>query len=148
MRFQFASVLVFLLVACLFLAVTLLLGRIVRPQVPSADKGMVYECGEVPLGGGWFNFNPRFYIVALVFLVFDIEVAFTFPVATAFRRWVSTGHGALALGEIATFVAVLGLGLAYVWSRGDLEWLRGLDRAEHPVVAVAAVVASEPPRAE
>ena len=124
MQFHFAAVLVFLLVACLFLAITLTLGRLVRPSTPTPEKGAVYECGEQALGAGWFNFNPRFYVVALVFLIFDIEVAFTYPVATVFGRYVATGAGALALGEIAAFIAVLALGLAYVWRRGDLEWLR------------------------
>lgn len=124
MSFHFASVLVFLLVACAFLAITLTLGRLVRPRVPSAEKGAVYECGEQALGAGWFNFNPRFYVVALIFLIFDIEIAFTYPVATVFSRWLSTGDGALAFFEIAAFVGVLAIGLAYVWRRGDLEWLR------------------------
>ena len=124
MTFQLASVLVFLLVACGFLAVTLLIGKLLRPSTPTATKGAGYECGEQPLGGGWFNFNPRFYIVALVFLIFDVEIAFTYPVAAVFRRWVATGEGAVAFLEIAVFIAVLGFALAYVWRRGDLEWLR------------------------
>ena len=124
MFFHFASVLVFLLVASGFLAVTLLIGKVFRPSTPTRAKGEVYECGEQPLGGGWFNFNPRFYVVALVFLIFDVEIAFTYPVATVFRRWVASGEGAVALLEIGAFIAVLGLALAYVWRRGDLEWLR------------------------
>jgi NADH-quinone oxidoreductase subunit A len=126
MLFHFASVLGFVLVACLFLAVTLLIGKLLRPVTPTREKGMVYECGEQPFGGGWFNYNPRFYVIALVFLVFDIEVAFTYPVATVFRRWVSTGDGAVAFLEIGAFVLVLAFALAYVWARGDLEWLRTL----------------------
>jgi NADH-quinone oxidoreductase subunit A len=126
MQFHFATVLVFLLVACLFLAITLTLGKLVRPSTPNPEKGAVYECGEQALGSGWFNFNPRFYVVALVFLIFDIEVAFTYPVATVFRRWLATGDGAIAFAEIGVFVAILGFALAYVWRRGDLEWLRGI----------------------
>jgi NADH-quinone oxidoreductase subunit A len=124
LSFHFASVLVFLLVACGFLAATLLIGKLPRPATPTRAKGEVYECGEQPLGGGWFNFNPRFYVVALVFLIFDVEIAFTYPVATVFRRWVASGDGLVALLEIGAFIAVLALGLAYVWRRGDLEWLR------------------------
>ncbi|HEY0714149.1 MAG TPA: NADH-quinone oxidoreductase subunit A [Polyangia bacterium] len=126
MRFHFATVLVFLLVACGFLVITLTLGRLLRPATPSPEKAAVYECGEQAVGGGWFNFNPRFYTVALIFLIFDIEVAFTYPVATAFRHWLSTGRGLIAFLEIAGFIAVLAFGLAYVWRRGDLEWIRGL----------------------
>jgi NADH-quinone oxidoreductase subunit A len=124
MELHFASVLAFLVVACLFLAVTLLLGKLLRPATPNPLKNAGYECGETAIGGGWFNFNPRFYIVALVFLIFDVEVAFTFPVATVFRAWVAAGDGGVAFLEIVAFVAVLALGLAYVWRKGDLEWLR------------------------
>jgi NADH-quinone oxidoreductase subunit A len=124
MEFHFGAVLAFALVACLFLFVTLTLGRLLRPAIHDETKGTVYECGEQPIGGGWFNFNPRFYVVALVFLVFDVEVAFTYPVAAVFRRWLAVGDGALALIEIALFVLVLAVGLAYVWVKRDLEWLR------------------------
>lgn len=128
MQFHFGAALAFVVVAGAFLLVTLLVGRLLRPSVPTASKGMAYECGEQPLGAGWFNFNPRFYVVALVFLIFEVEVAFTFPVAAAFRRWVAAGDGALAFLEIALFVLVLALGLAYVWVKGDLEWVRVLRR--------------------
>lgn len=124
MQFHFANVLVFVVLAAAFLLATLAIGRLLRPSTPGDAKGTVYECGEAPVGAGWFNFNPRFYVVALVFLIFDVEVAFTYPVAVVFRRWVATGQGALAFGEIAAFVVVLALGLAYVWRRGDLDWLR------------------------
>ena len=124
MELHFASVLAFLVVACLFLAATLLAGKFLRPATPNARKNAGYECGETAIGGSWFNFNPRFYVVALVFLIFDVEVAFTFPVATVFRAWVAAGDGGVAFFEIVAFVAVLALGLAYVWRKRDLEWLR------------------------
>jgi NADH-quinone oxidoreductase subunit A len=135
MQFHFASVLVFLLVACLFLAITLTLGKLVRPSTPNPEKGAVYECGEQAIGSAWFNFNPRFYVIALVFLIFDIEIAFTYPVATIFRRWLDTGNGAMAFAEIGFFIALLAFGLAYVWRRGDLEWLRTATPAAPPVDA-------------
>ncbi len=128
MPIEFANVLIFIILAAAFLLVTLTIGRLVRPAAPSATKGATYECGEQALGPGWFNFNPRFYVVALVFLIFDVEVAFTYPVATVFERWVARGDGALAFLEIAMFIAVLALGLAYVWRRGDLDWVRNLKR--------------------
>jgi NADH-quinone oxidoreductase subunit A len=84
----------------------------------------VYECGETPIHQAWFNFNPRFYIVALIFLIFDVEVAFTYPVAVVFKRWVEEGAGYVALFEIALFVGILAIGLAYIWVKGDLEWVR------------------------
>jgi NADH-quinone oxidoreductase subunit A len=103
-------------------------GRLLRPSAPSADKGLGYECGERPLGRGWFNFNPRFYVVALVFLIFDVEVAFTYPVAVVFKRWIARGDGAAAFAELGLFMAILVFALGYVWRRGDLEWLRSLKR--------------------
>jgi NADH-quinone oxidoreductase subunit A len=124
MPIEFASVLIFVGLAAVFLVVTLTVGRLVRPSAPNAAKNASYECGEHATGQGWFNFNPRFYMVALVFLIFDVEVAFTYPVATVFRRWVARGAGGAALLELGLFVAVLALGLGYVWRRRDLDWLR------------------------
>lgn len=124
MQFELANVLVFLTLGGGIVFATLLLGKILRPQVANRAKLEIYECGEHPISGAWFNFNPRFYIVALIFLIFDVEVAFTYPVGVVFRRWVQEGAGGLAFVEIALFVAILMLGLAYVWRKGDLEWIR------------------------
>lgn len=128
MPIEFAQVLIFMLLAGVFLLVTLGVGRLLRPHSPTAAKGASYECGEQAMGGGWFNFNPRFYLVALVFLIFDVEAAFTYPVAAVFQRWVARGEGGAAFAEIGAFMAILGLGLAYVWRRGDLDWVRTLKR--------------------
>jgi NADH-quinone oxidoreductase subunit A len=124
MLFNLANILVFLGLGLGFLVMTLTVGRILRPATPDAEKLSIYECGEKPITQAWFNFNPRFYIVALVFLIFDVEVAFTYPVAVVFRRWVSEGAGAFAFAELALFILILILGLAYVWRKGDLEWIR------------------------
>jgi NADH-quinone oxidoreductase subunit A len=124
MQINLANILVFLGLGAGFLAVVLGLGRLVRPKVDEAVKLSIYECGERPLARAWFNFNPRFYIVALVFLVFDVEVAFTFPVVTVFERWVREGNGLFAFLELFVFVAVLAVGLAYVWVKRDLEWVQ------------------------
>lgn len=126
MQFEFANILIFIALGGGFLFATLGLGKLLRPSTQDPTKGTVYECGEMPIGSGWFNFNPRFYIVALIFLIFDVEVAFTYPVASIFTRWAAMGEGALAFFEIFTFIFILGLGLAYVWVKGDLEWLKRL----------------------
>ncbi|OFZ79870.1 MAG: hypothetical protein A2583_06270 [Bdellovibrionales bacterium RIFOXYD1_FULL_53_11] len=126
-EFGFVSVLVFLSLAFLFVFGVLVAGRFVRPRRPSREKASVYECGERPIGKAWFNFNPRFYIIALVFLIFDVEIAFTFPVATVFSAWVKAGKAALVYSELALFVGILLVGLAYVWRKGDLDWLKKLD---------------------
>jgi len=125
MRFELASILAFLVVGVALPLLMLTAGGLVRPRTPNPLKGTEYECGELPSArGAWFNFNPRFYVVALVFLVFDVEVAFTWPVAAAFRRWVAEGRGATAFVELALFIVILAVGLAYVWRRRDLDWIR------------------------
>ena len=124
MQFHLANILVFVGLGLAFLFAILLAGRIFRPQTPDPDKLTSYECGERPFSQAWFNFNPRFYIIAIAFLVFDVEVAFMYPVATVLRHWVASGAGWFAFGEIAVFVAVLALALAYIWRKGDLEWVR------------------------
>jgi NADH-quinone oxidoreductase subunit A len=126
MPFDFAQVLIFMLLALGFVVGALTFSRLVAPRVPSADKGEIYECGERPIGDAWFNFNPRFYIVALIFVVFDVEIALTFPVAVVFKAWTKAGVGIPALFELLVFVAVLLAGLAYVWKKGDLEWIKRL----------------------
>lgn len=124
MLFDLASIFFFVVVGVSVPLLMLTLGWLVRPHTPNPEKLTTYECGEIPVQAAWFNFNPRFYIVALVFLVFDVEVAFTYPVAVVFRRWVAVGAGSVAFVELAVFVAILVLGLAYVWRRGDLDWIR------------------------
>lgn len=126
MLFEYASVGAFFLVAIVFIFGALLFGRLVRPNRMYDKKLQTYECGEEPVGQAWFNFNPRFYIIALIYIVFDIEIAFIYPVATVFKRWVSQGSGWFAFIEVSIFIGILLLGLAYVWVKGDLEWIRAL----------------------
>jgi NADH-quinone oxidoreductase subunit A len=126
MPFHFANVLLFSATAILFVLGSLVAGRFLRPNAPNREKGMIYECGEKPIGQAWFNFNPRFYLIALVFVIFEVEIAFMFPVASVYKSFIEQGQGLLAFGEISVFVAVLAVGLAYVWAMGDLEWVKGL----------------------
>ena len=124
MLFDFANVLVFTALGAGFVGVNLLIGKFLRPNNPQTRKLSTYECGEPSTGSAWVNFNIRFYIVALIFIVFEVEIAFIFPVATAFRRWVESGQGAFAFVEILLFVGILLLGLVYAWAKGDLEWVK------------------------
>ena len=124
MLFDFANVLVFLGLAIGFAATVMLFGRIIRPDIKEVNKEIAYECGEKPVGNAWIQFNFRFYLVAIIFVIFDVEVAFMFPVATVFRQWVAGGKGILALGEVLVFVLLLFVGLVYVWSKGDLRWIK------------------------
>lgn len=129
MQFDFAMVLVFVVAAVGFALTNLLVGALLRPRFPNVEKEMIYECGERPIGSAWFNFNPRFYIIALVFVIFEVEIALTIPVALVFREWVFSGVGAVALAEILAFVAILFTGLIWIWARRDLEWVKQIEGA-------------------
>jgi len=128
-QFDFAMVLIFVVAAVGFTLTNLLVGALFRPKFPNPEKDLIYECGERPIGGAWFNFNPRFYIIALVFVVFEVEIALTIPVALVFRKWVFDGVGIVALVEIMAFVAILFTGLLWIWARRDLEWVKRIEDA-------------------
>ena len=137
MYFQFANVLVFFLLAFVLCGLMLGLGMLLRPSNPSRAKLSTYECGEPPSGPAWINFNIRFYLIALVFVIFDVELAFVYPVVAVYREWIRNGQGVFALAEIATFIGILAVGLVYVWVKGDLEWLKRLpvERRTEPAPA-------------
>lgn len=164
-----AYLVLFATASLVFVAVNLLLGKLLRPSKPSVEKGEIYECGEPVIGSSFVQFDIRFYVVALLFIIFDVEVSFFFPWAIVFGKAThlaasadaaagSTGAQAEAwtadiarqLGElgmtagesmaelsaaahalswslfadIAIFFTILMVGFAYVWSRGDLDWVR------------------------
>jgi NADH-quinone oxidoreductase subunit A len=137
MYFQFANVLVFITLAFVLCGMMLGLGLLLRPSNPNLGKLSTYECGEPPSGPAWINFNIRFYLIALVFVIFDVELAFVYPVVAVFRDRVKNGQGGFALAEIAIFIGILAIGLVYVWVKGDLEWLKRL-RVEEPADERAA----------
>jgi len=121
MNFDFATVLVYILVSAGFIFGSMTLGRVLRPDRPTPQKLSTYECGEEAIGSAWIQFNVRFYIIALIFLIFDVEIAILFPWAVIFKK-----IGLLALAEILIFVGILVVGFIYVWVKGDLEWLKSL----------------------
>ncbi len=114
---SYLTVAMFVAVGIAFVGGTLLLARLARPSAPNPDKLETYECGPLPFGDAWRQFNMHYYLFALLFVVFDVEAAFLFPWALAFRQ-----VGAYAVAEMIIFVALLGLGLLYAWRRGGLEW--------------------------
>jgi NADH-quinone oxidoreductase subunit A len=120
----YAAVLAFLVVAVAFLVVNLLVWKLIRPSRPSEEKLTTYECGENPTGSAWIQFNIRFYVFALIFIIFDVEAVFLLPWAVVFREL-----GVLAFAEGLVFIAILAVALAYVWRKGDLEWVRAEDRS-------------------
>lgn len=156
----------FATIGFLFVLVSLLLGRVLRASAPTAEKVECYECGEPAVGPGTVQFDLRFYVVALLFLIFEVEVALFFPPATVFGKashllankprqcQVAVGQvdnlpceaatDALTLGsaqtlaltsmlDLGVFFAVLLVGFAYVWRRGDLDWVRAV---RHPPTEV------------
>ena len=93
----------------------------IRPHKPSAIKQSIYECGFETLSGRWSQFNFRYYSLALIFVVFDVEVVFLFPWAARFGV-LSKELGSLVLLEMAVFVGILVVGWLYAWRKGSLEW--------------------------
>lgn len=131
MGYDFGAVLVFAIVAVGFALGGITLSRVLGPRIPNPEKSTIYECGERPIGVAWFNFNPRFYLVALVFVIFEVDIALTFPVVAVFRQWAeaSPAFAWVAFVELFLFTAILVVGLAWVWAHGDLEWVKNLSRA-------------------
>ena len=116
---DFGSVLVFILLGLVLVYVQLLIQKLVAPHNPTQEKLTTYECGEEPEGSAWLQFNIRFYVIALIFLIFDVEVIFLFPWAVVYKEM-----GLLAFIEMAIFLFILIIGLAYVWKKGDLDWVK------------------------
>jgi NADH:ubiquinone oxidoreductase subunit 3 (subunit A) len=122
-----SAILVFLVMGIGFLAMNLVIWRIIRPSRFSEEKLTTYECGENPTGSAWIQFNIRFYVFALIFIIFDVEAVFLLPWAVVFRK-LAEEQGLLPYVEGLVFIAVLVVALAYVWRKGDLEWVRAEDR--------------------
>ena len=122
----FYIVFLFLLIGFFLVAVTLLISRIIQPRKFYKDKYLPYECGEVPVGESWIRFNSRIYIIALIFIIFDVEVVFLFPWAVVFKS-----IGMVAFVEMFIFIAILLVGLAYVWVKGDLDWIKPQPKLTH-----------------
>ena len=121
------TVLLFFGGAVIFIILVMITAYLIRPSRPNREKLSVYECGEEPTGTAWGRFNIRFYVIALIFILFDVELVFLFPWATVFAKRslleaTSGLWGRFALVEMFIFIAVLSLGLAYAWKKGFLEW--------------------------
>lgn len=116
---EFGKIFIFFLVAILFVIVAVLAAKILRPSRPTKEKLLTYECGEDAEGSPWVKFNIRFYVVALIFLIFDVEVVLLIPWAMVYKQF---GIEGFLVG--AVFLFMLGLGMAYEWRKGDLEWER------------------------
>ena len=103
---------------------TLLLGKLIRPKNPGGLKDEIYECGEPTIGPAWVQFDLRFYVVAIVFIVFDVEIAMLYPWAVAYLPSVAQGAGGAVFLEMLFFFGLLVLGFSYLWRFGYLDWVR------------------------
>ena len=117
---DFLPVAIFIGLAVVLLVAPLIIQYIVSPRFnKEGEKLEIYECGEIPEGSAWVQFNIRFYIIALIFIIFDVEVVFLFPWAVVFKDL-----GLIAFIEVMIFLGILVVGFAYVWSKGDLGWVK------------------------
>ncbi len=119
---RFLPVLLVLAIALVFGAVFLGLSFWLGPRRPTALKESTYECGIQPRSSIQIRFFVRFFLVALFFLLFDLEAVFLYPWVILYRDFLAEGRALFALGEMGVFVAVLLVGFVYVWKKGGLEW--------------------------
>lgn len=116
---DFGKILVFIILGAIFVAIAFIINRFLRPVRPTTEKLMTYECGENPIGTPWIKFNVRFYVVALIFLLFDVEITLLIPWAVVYKEFGFYGFGVGIL-----FLFILMLGMLYEWKKGDLDWVR------------------------
>ncbi|MFI5159056.1 MAG: NADH-quinone oxidoreductase subunit A [Sphingobacteriales bacterium] len=125
---EFGKILIFLITGIIVVCLIFFVNRVLAPNHPNFEKQTSYECGEEPVGSAWLPFNSRFYVIALVFLLFEVEMVFVFPWATVFGSHeinnVEPRWGILSLVEMFIFLGILILGLVYVWVKGDLNWIK------------------------
>jgi len=115
---SYLTVAIFAGAAVLLVALMMGLGALLRPKRPQPQKYIAYESGVDPVGGGWSQSQIRYYVFALLFVMFDVEAVFLFPWAGRVREL-----GTFGLVEAATFVLILALGLLYAWRKGVLRWV-------------------------
>jgi NADH-quinone oxidoreductase subunit A len=130
--FEISMVCMFFILGAGFVLLALGFGALVRPRRLRKERNETYECGLEPLGHAWYNFNPRFYMLALIFLIFDVEIVISYPVFTVLKTWAARGEGLLAFFEILLFVIILAAGLVFLWVRGDLEWIKKIELTSGP----------------
>ena len=117
---NYSPVLILTIFAVILIALPLLIQYLISPRDNKGGEKLIpYECGEIPEGSAWVKFNIRFYIIALIFIIFDVEVIFMFPWAIVYKEF-----GLLGFIEMLLFVLVLLVGFFYVWKKGDLDWVK------------------------
>jgi NADH-quinone oxidoreductase subunit A len=136
MQYQLLTFLVFTLFGIAFVVVTVsVLGRLLRPKVDDPAepaKKETYECGEPAIGSSWVRFDIRFYTIALIFLIFDVEVTFLYPWALIFKPLREAKLGLFLFLEVLFFIVILLVGFAYCWAKGDLDWIKSVTKQSSP----------------
>lgn len=126
---EFGEVLLFIVGGVVFVMSALIVSYLVRPNRPNPEKLSTYESGEEPVSAAWSQFNIRFYIIALIFILFEVELVFLFPWATIFARneFIEVTNGSwgwFTMIEMTIFILILAIGLAYAWVNGFLDWVK------------------------
>ncbi|MEI7845895.1 MAG: NADH-quinone oxidoreductase subunit A [Chloroflexota bacterium] len=122
MLLEYIAIAVFIAMTTLVSVIAIVLGTIFGPKRPAGKKSMPYESGMNPIGPGIRRVPVRFYLIAVLFILFDIEVVFFIPWALVFNNFVKAGLGLFMLGEMLVFITILLVGYAYAWKKGALEW--------------------------
>jgi len=122
MLLEYAAIATMILVTLLVAIIAIVLGTLFGPKRPSTSKAMPYESGMNPIGPGTRRVPVRFYLVAVLFILFDIEVVFFVPWALAFKTFVGQNQGLFVFAEMAVFILILLVGYIYAWKKGALEW--------------------------
>ncbi len=138
---DFGLILLFILAGAMLIGLVIGLNRVIRTDSPNEEKNTTYESGEDPIGNANIRFNVRFYVVALIFVLFEVEVLFLFPWSVVFGNaslieQTQGSWGWFALVEMLVFVVILAIGLAYAWGKGYLDWVRPMpspSKIESPV---------------
>ena len=117
---DYLPIIIFTILAAVLIGLPLVLQYLLSPRNnKDGAKLTSYECGELPEGSAWVKFNIRFYVIALIFLIFDVEIVFLFPWAVVYKEL-----GLLAFIEAFIFVLILVVGFVYIWAKGDLDWVK------------------------
>ncbi|HYG02945.1 MAG TPA: NADH-quinone oxidoreductase subunit A [Chryseosolibacter sp.] len=126
---EFGEILLYMIAGILFVVFSFFISRLLRPNRPNPQKLAPYESGEEAVGSAWTQFNVRFYIIALIFILFEAEIIFLFPWSTVFadkalNKETRGMWGWFALWEAIIFILIIALGLVYAWVHGHLDWIK------------------------
>jgi NADH-quinone oxidoreductase subunit A len=126
---DFGFILLFIVGAIIFVGIALFVSSLLRPNKPNEEKLSAYECGEEPFNASWGHFNSRFYVIGLIFMLFEAELIFLFPWAVVFgkKEYIQSTNGSwgwFSFAEMLIFILILALGLVYVWRKGFLDWIK------------------------